>query len=297
MNGFLNVNCGVTGQAFTRVGNCSAFEGTPKALIFHPMDESYDATDSKLFTTALDADLANGSAFAITAGIVNVEPSGGESRVQQEGFGPSKANGWDAYSEVYTINAGGFCLLKQLLKVDGRDYRMFIVDDKDAVYGEAVASGNEIRGFSVSLGVSRRANNGSEGGAIRLSAHYSLDYFKQMTRIAAVNYEGDDIVTVTAIRLLSTGTTQQYHLVDACSGEKLDAATIATMVPSKVVAYVIGSNGTVSTVTPTHVAGNKYVTITATAGLQVGLRLVTPGTALGTDPLFFGLEDVTVTAF
>lgn len=297
MNGFLNVNCGVTGQAFTRVGNCSAFEGTPKALIFHPMDESYDATDSKLFTTALDADLANGSAFAITAGIVNVEPSGGESRVQQEGFGPSKANGWDAYSEVYTINAGGFCLLKQLLKVDGRDYRMFIVDDKDAVYGEAVASGSEIRGFSVSLGVSRRANNGSEGGAIRLSAHYSLDYFKQMTRIAAVNYEGDDIVTVTAIRLLSTGTTQQYHLVDACSGEKLDAATIATLVPSKVVAYVIAANGTVSTVTPTHVAGNNYVTITATAGLQVGLQLVTPGTTLGTDPLFFGLEDVTVTSF
>lgn len=298
MNGFLNVNCGVEGQAFTRIGNCSAFEGTPKALIFHPVDSSYDATDKSLFTTDIDADLATGKAFAIVDGIVNVEPTGGESRVQQEGFGPSKANGWEAYSEVYTITAGGFCLLKQLLKVDGQDYRMFLVDDKDAIYGEAVKSGTEIRGFKVSLGVSRRANTGTEGAAIRVAAHYSLDYFKQMTRVTAVEYDGDDIITVTAIRLMNGEATKQFHLVDACSGEKLDGATIATLNPAtSLKGYTIAQDGTIAEVNVTHTPSNDYIELASVvANRPVGIKLATPGTALGTDPLYMGIEDITVIA-
>lgn len=247
MNGFLNVKCGTGSKAYTRNGKCAAFEGTPKALIFTAVDESYIATSAGGFTTALDIDLATGKAFAITEGIVNLEPTGGETRVSQEGFGPAKSNGWEPYSEIYTINKGGFCLLKQLLKVDGQDFRMFIVDDRDVIYGEATEGGESIRGYKVNFGVSRRANTGSEAAAIRVAVQYSLDYLKEVTRVSSIEYIGDDILTVIPVTLANSSTTKQFYLVDACSGEKLSATVLATLnAATALKAYTIDASGVIT---------------------------------------------------
>lgn len=298
MNGFLNVKCGSENKAYTRIGKCAAFEGTPKALIFTAAEEKYLATSAIGFTTALDLDLATGKAFAITEGIVNLEPSGGETRVSQEGFGPAKSNGWEPYSEIYTINKGGFCLLKQLLKVDGDDLRVFLVDDRDVVYGEAADAGGSIRGYKVNFGVSRRANTGSEGAAIRVALQYSLDYLKEMTRVTTIEYVGDDILTVIGITLVGTSTTKQYALADACSGEVLSGEVLNTLAPATNLKAYIVTDGVVTKDLPvTYSTNDEFITIDgAVAGKPVGLYLVNPSAPLGTAPLVFGLEDTTVIA-
>lgn len=297
MNGFLNVNCSTHGSAFTKIGQCAAFEGTPKALIFTSQDASYDATSASAFTAELDVDLSVGKAFAITDGIVNLESSGGESRVAQEGFGASKANGWEAYSEVYTINKGGLCLLRQLLKVDGRDMRMMVVDDKDVIYGESVDNGAGIRGYKVSLGISRRVNNGTDTGAIRLSAYYSLDYLKEMTRVSAVQYSGDDILTILPVRLAHGSSVTKFAVVDSCSGEALDATTLTMLDAStKLELFKVGAGGAVTAIAITSDTAGELTVAGVVAGDEVGLRVKVPGTAIGTNPLFFGVEEITITA-
>ena len=298
MNGFLNVNCATTGAAFTRVGRCAAFAGTPKALILTPSDASFTAASDTAFVTALETMLKGGKAFAITDGIVNLEASGGETKVAQEGFGPSKANGWEAYNEVYTINKGGFCLLKQLLKVDGSDMRMFVVDDKDTVYGETVSNGTGIRGFKVSIGVSNRANNGTDTGAIRFSAYYSLDYFKEMTKISAIKYAADDILTLVPVRLMQGSASNKFLVVDSCSGVALDATAVTALgAPTNLEVIVIAPNGTVTAKAVTVTAGaNELTTTGVVAGDVVALRVKVAGTPIGVSPLFFGVEDTTIIA-
>ncbi len=298
MNGFLNVKCGTGNKAFTRLGKCAAFEGTPKALIFTEETSKYIGTSASGFTTDLDLDLATGKAFAITEGIVNLEPTGGETRVAQEGFGAAKANGWEPYSEIYTINKGGFCLLKQLLKVDGQDFRMFLVDDRGVIYGEATDSGASMRGFKVNFGVSRRGNTGTETAAIRVALQYSLDYLHEMTRIASIEYIGDDILTVIPVVIVNGDTTKQYKLADACSGEELTAEVLGTLnIATALKAYTVEAGETVRDLAISYTEANDYFTIDGvTASNPVGVYLANPDVSFGTAPLVFGVEESTVIA-
>lgn len=301
MNRFLNVKCGTDARALTKVGQCAAFEGTPAKLVFTPLDASYEVSSSVAFTTSLDLDLATAKAVAINDGIVNLEVSGGDTRTSQEGFGAAKSLGWNPYVETYTINEGGLCLLRQLMKLDGTDVRMFVVDDAGVIYGESVENGQAIRGYRVNLGVSRRANTGTETGAIRVMANYSLRYFQEVANIAATRYEGEDFVTVLGFTIKKdVGSAETFIVVDSCSGEPFNPAII-TYVNGNVHGFQIDPTTLEKVVLPLALGAapaKGQINLTgAVDGRVTGIAVTDPNMPVGTGPdAYLWPEDWTVIA-
>lgn len=223
MKGFINTNCELNSRLHTNVGECSQFEGTPKGYLFHDKDAVY-SPDPETFNEELLASISPMDISRITPVMdvgTDLQVSGGDIRTNQEGYGPEVPNGLNSYREDWVITGGGFCLEKQLWKLNGKTVRVFKVDENDNAYGTiiTVSNADRFRGFLVTVAVAPRTNTGSQSGAITLSLFYSRAYQSERENIASVHLEEEPVgLKGVVLKKVGTGTA---NLVLSCSADDL----------------------------------------------------------------------------
>ena len=182
MQGLTFPDCG-TYLVPVGTGDCYAMDKQPKGLIFTTRDFILSTTGSPdAWANAFDDVSNSGKVQYIQEGIVNMEASGGDLRLSQEGFGPSVVTGLNTYQEVYTIIDGGLCLYKNLLKLHGKRLKVYVIDDDDMVlmtYKEERSftvpkvTKSYFQGFDCNVGVTYRKNNGTNVGAVQITLIYT----------------------------------------------------------------------------------------------------------------------------
>lgn len=235
---FLNGTCEPVLAAFGKE-TCASFKGLPKGFLFSeadfklPMEGTfYDQVGISL-GTALEVfdnlvpftpEGRRPQVMAYYPNVTNMETSGGDVRTSQEGFGGTMPNGRNAFSETYTIIDGGECLYKQLIKLQGRELRMFKIDDQDVLFG-VLDKADNLKGYAVNIAVTERPNNGSNVGAIILNVYYTADYQKEREREVAISL-GDEIKTLRVITIKNGvgANPRHFRIVYACSGRSITAA-------------------------------------------------------------------------
>lgn len=234
---FLNGTCEPVLAAFGKE-TCASFKGLPKGFLFSeadfklPMEGMFYDEYGVSLGTALEVfndfvpftpEGRRPQVMAYYPNVTNMETSGGDVRTSQEGFGGTMPNGRNAYSETYTIIDGGECLYKQLIKLQGRELRMFKIDDQDVLFG-VLDKADNLKGYAVHIAVTERPNNGSNVGAIILNVYYTADYQKEREREVAISL-GDEIKTLRVLTIKNGvgGDTPYFQIVYACSGRSITA--------------------------------------------------------------------------
>ncbi len=223
MSGFIKGACKEYQPVHTKVGQCSLFEGKPSGFIFHDANTSFSLDDTEFNNEIKEGIIAVGQnrITPLIGVVVDYNVSGGDVQTSQEGFGPEVPIGLNSKRGDYTIDSGGLCLLKQLKKTNGKQIRVFLVDNNNVSYGTtAVLNGVEkIRGFLCKVWSTKRDNTGSQNGAIILSIFFDANYENEENNLAAISlaetYEG-----LTGVILKKT-TTGKAKLVIACSGDDI----------------------------------------------------------------------------
>jgi hypothetical protein len=222
-------NCNTNSNAHTKTGLCAIFEGTPLGLIFTDRDAAYSVTPETFNTEIKAAVYASGADIKkritpLINVIVAMSVSGGDLRTSQEGFGPEKPNGLNALREDYTITEGGYCLYKQLSKLNGRTMRVFKIDQSLNAFGTAttVEGADKMRGYLVTIGVSRRLNTGEQAGAIILSLLYSANFQNEDVNANAIVLS-ETVEGLSGISLQKGSAAGKARVITACSGEDLTA--------------------------------------------------------------------------
>jgi hypothetical protein len=199
------------------------FEGKPNGLIFHNSGIEFSLDDVEFNSGIKDGITAPGidRVTPLIGGVVDYQPTGGDVQTSQEGFGSDDPIGLNAKRVDITINSGGLCLLKQLKKLNGKQVRIFLVDNNNVAYGTvAVLNGVEkFRGFLCKVWAAKRDNTGSQNGAIIFSVFFAANYENEENNLAAIalteTYEG-----LTGVILKKTGTAKAKFVI-ACSADDL----------------------------------------------------------------------------
>jgi hypothetical protein len=216
--------CKTNDYAHTKTGNCAIFDGTPTGLIFTDKDSLY-SMDGETFDAEIREAVYKKGKDRVTPlmyGIVAMSVSGGDLRTSQEGFGPETPNGLNALREDYTIDSGGFCLYKQLSKLNGRQMRVFKIDASGNIFGTAIIKDGEekFRGYSATIGVSRRISTGEQTGAILLSILYRTNFQNEDINTHSVEFSGGDIEGLEGIKLKKTAA-GKAKVITSCESEDI----------------------------------------------------------------------------
>lgn len=223
MSGFIAGICKGSQKVHTKVGECSMFEGTPLGFILHDKNESFPL-DEAAFNTAIQAGITAAGIKRVTpllGSITDYQPTGGDVKTSQEGFGPEEPIGINAKRVDYIINKGGLCLLMQLKKLNGRQVRIFPVDKNKVVYGTVANVGgtDKFRGFLATIWATKRDNTGSQTGAIIFSVFYDADYENEENNMAAIALS-ETVEGLTGVVLKKTASGKAKFVI-ACSGDDL----------------------------------------------------------------------------
>ena len=221
--GYIKGICKTSQKVHTKVGECSMFEGTPLGQIIHDKNTSFSLDDTAFNTEIKKGVIAAGNKriTPLLGGVVDYQPTGGDVKTAQEGFGPEEPIGINAKSVVYIINKGGLCLLNQLKKLNGRQVRIFPVDKNNVVYGTVatIDGENKFRGFLATVYATKRDNTGSQTGAILFNVYYDANYENEENAMAAIALT-DVIEGLTGVVLQRTGPGKAKFVI-ACSGDDL----------------------------------------------------------------------------
>ena len=224
IKGIIASNCNLKGNAHTKVGECAMFEGTPLGLIFTGLNSLFSTGTDEFNQELLDGVYAPGinRVTPVSSEIAVLGITGGDLLTSQEGFGTASVVGLNPLQEDYTIIDGGFCLYRQLFKLNNRRVRVFKVDKSRFAYGTIVTVGGEdkMRGYLAKIGVSRRINNGETGGAIILSLFYGADFQNEDTNSSSIPLP-EMIEGLTGIFLQKGSASGKAKVIVSCSGDDL----------------------------------------------------------------------------
>lgn len=221
--GTIKSNCGAKEVPQTGIGNCLKKEGKTVALFLTALNAAYPV-DGEEFNSNLTG--ANGyvniegvQRILPITNIINNTPSGGDIATSEVGFGGPIPIGYNAYSEVYQIDAGD-CLFKQLVKLNKQKMRVFRVDDEESIYGTAKLINKDVKliGFDAYIMVQRVKADGTNPYALNLGVYYSVNYEKEIENLHSFVLDEipDGLIGVT----LKKGTTPlTAEIVSVCDGD------------------------------------------------------------------------------
>jgi len=246
MKGFIAGICKGSQKVHTKVGECSMFEGTPYGFIIHDKNVSYSLDDVVFNTEIKEGIIASGidRITPLLGGLTDYQVTGGDVRTSQEGFGPEEPIGINAKRVDYIINKGGLCLLRQLKKLNGKQVRVFPVDNNKVAYGTvATIDGvDKFRGFLAQVWATKRDNTGSQNGAIIFSVFYDAEYENEEDKMAAIALT-ETIEGLTGVVLKKTETGKAKFVI-ACSGDDLTDTYKTTLATATLYKDSLGENPT-----------------------------------------------------
>ena len=231
---------------FTGLETCNTFEKQPIGIILTNADYYIPAnvTDkgNAILVASSNVKITGDRVYPLLEGLVNFEPTGGDTRISQEGFGSAMVNGHNPYQEILTFTKGGMCLFKQLRKIHGQDMRVFFVDEDYNVYGTEDDSG-KTRGFLANFGVTYRKNLGSTLAALKVHLLYANTYSNEFVNITSFSVS-DTIKGIRGVELYDVDLTAAEHRVNfklriECSRVQVKPIGI---IPHDVVLYTNGVN-------------------------------------------------------
>ena len=259
---FLANGCGENAVVALGQEACGRFKGLPKGLVFAEANLSIALTETLTEEGALTDFLNTLVTYATAARtqadisqkpvlfpyypkLVNLEPNGGDPKIETEGFGSGVPNGINPYSETYTIVDGGECLYKQLLLLEGRELQVYKIDDQDVLYGTVKNIGGvaHLRGLKAHVSVYQRENTGSQTGAILILLTYTNSYKAERDAQIAVAL-GEELKALRQIAVRATGT-QTFKVVSSCSGKSVTEgnATLSAAFAANMDAFIDTSTG------------------------------------------------------
>jgi hypothetical protein len=223
MKGFVVKNCD-SSNAHTRTGGCVMFEGRPLGLIFTKEGSSF-SLNADTFETEMKAGVYAAPAERTTPlmyGMANFAISGGDLSTAQEGWGGTRFTGLNELREDYTVTEGGYCLYRQLYKLNGLTMRVFKVDNSLMAFGTVknINGADKFSGYKVTIGVSRRISTNDAPGAILLSLVYSTNFQNEDVNAHAVHLT-EIIEGLSGIQLQKGTASGKAKVVTACSGVDL----------------------------------------------------------------------------
>ena len=278
--GDLTPKCAKGLLPLTGLTSCMKFEGRPLGFIFTDFNDKFLATsdivaalrDKLRFQTLPGATI-------VVNGLVNLEPTGGDIRLNQEGFGAASINGLNPLQEVYTITEGGLCMYKELRKLNGRKLRVIFIDAEWLGYFTAIQHLDAanipqiyLRGYNITLGVTRRKNIDTTPGAIILTFVYDPAFEREDENMASIPLSSD-LQGLVGIKFMRTGSTTMPtpsitgKLVTSCDNS--DVPTEIAL--SLTTAMVRLLNGTGDEVMPSSVAVSPDGVITLTVPMGVAV--------------------------
>jgi hypothetical protein len=266
MKGFVVKNCDKS-NAHTRTSGCVMFEGRPMGLIFTKEGTSFNL-NKDTFETELKAAVSSTPAERIVPlmyGIANFSFSGGDLQTAQEGWGGSQFTGFNELREDYTITEGGYCLYRQLYKLNGLRMRVFKVDNSLMAFGtvKSIDGVDKFLGYKVTIGVSRRVSTNDAPGAILLSLLYSTNFQNEDVNANAIQLQ-EIIDGLSGIQLQKGNAAGKAKVVTTCSGVDLTE----TFGNALAVAGLYKNEAGVS---PTNVAyANGALTFTPAGSYRIG---------------------------
>lgn len=228
MAGQIIGNC-TTETPHTGVGSCPKQMGKIVALIVTTKTESYpmDATGFKGKLVTGPYNVANSRMYPIKD-LVGMTINGGDINAQDVGtYGGQVPVGLNAKNVAYQVNAGD-CMYKELMKLNRRKMRVFLVDEEGYVYGTVVsvsgASGNEEKfaGFEATLYATRVPTDGSTPYNLSLYVYYTANNENEEKNMHAIEIGltniPDGLIGVTLVKGSAAG---KARVITACGGEDL----------------------------------------------------------------------------
>lgn len=206
----------ITDNPFTGNERCAKTEGDLRAIILTDRAARYPL-DAATFEAALQGYVYDNTLQRMypIKDVISFDPTGNETETSDLGNGyvvPIRNNQY-----VTTIRLdGGDCLLKELMKFNGRPMRAFRVDDQNYVYG-TVVTGNDgddmFAGFKVTPWVRNVGQTGTDAYALYLELYYTIDYRQEQSNMNAIALSGDALPDG-LVPVIFDG----QHVIGRCSG-------------------------------------------------------------------------------
>jgi hypothetical protein len=209
-------------QIFTGVSNCNKAEKKVVALLISGIKAEYPS-DAAAFNAGLqgwvNADSDDLLKLFVLKGAILTGSNGGDITTSDQGYGVSIPVGYNALSQTIRLRGAGDCLAKQLAKFNGKQARIFRIDDEDAAYGTASKKTDGtivFKGYNAILMMSEALNDGSNDYILTLNIYYEANYDKERKNRHAVILDAvpDPLSGVILKKGAAAGTAS---VVDICS--------------------------------------------------------------------------------
>ena len=286
-------------DSYVGLEDCNTFDKQPLGIVLTHKDYSTDFISADITRQALTQAAKDVSkVLPFLEGLINVEPSGGNTRVSQEGFGNPSVNGYEPFQEVYTFIKGGLCLYKSIAHLHGADMRVFFVDEALNLYG-TVVKGNTIKymGFDVNVGIEYRKNVGTQVGAVKITLLYTYAYPQQLKAIQSLSLNTPlrGLRSVAVKATLMSASTFRFKLMLACSGSNISRLLNGHLSPYDISVRYNGANDpTVNPTDLTFVTGNDtsqdYFETTVEQQGLLGMTIALGNISNILDQLFLGMK-------
>jgi hypothetical protein len=289
----------------TGVGDCFVDIGMPRVIFFVPDNAVYSTADVATFVAALKAAILNDTprnrVFPVQ-NIVNVDDQTEKTVIQTFNTGAKAKVRPGFYDVTAQWVTGGFCVLYNLLKANGRNKRFLIGTDTGLIIGTDAGTAlnpEQMKGIKPALIDAEPFgfSDGSKKSEYRVHLNWEPTQINQGIAFVDVNslgglsdieqLEGLQNVTLTAAAA-ATGTTVTIKATTACGAADLYDDFADNL--ASVDAWSIIREDTGAAVVPTGVAKNAglkaWVLTFVTPGLSKALdvRLAGP-TELAADPI------------
>lgn len=223
--GNINSNCSDNVPVHTGLGDCNKQEGKTVALLISKRNAVYPLEAAAFNTGLIGANgyvnTDSGLRLLPLKSIINNTPTGGDIATVDVGFAGPRPSGYNAFSELYQIDAGD-CLYKQLAQLNKTRARVFRVDDQGNIYGTAVMIDGEKKFVGFDSYLMTQRTKGSDNSVIyslSLAVYYSVDYSSiELPNLHSfvVNQIPEGLIGVTLEKGPTTGTAK---VVSTCDGQ------------------------------------------------------------------------------
>lgn len=128
--------------------------------------------------------------------IINWEPNGGEAQVSQIGYGPNSFNGMSPRTDALTLDAFRHYLRAQILNNANKVFDMYLIDDRNQLYGLTVSGSDTLAGIPVTIYPSGNDHAGASDKASLVVNVVYQDVEDYMKRLDVVPLDYDALTAI-----------------------------------------------------------------------------------------------------
>lgn len=204
-------------------------------VVDHGIEFPASATATSL-ETACHADSPN--RFRPIKTFVEYAKDGGEPNVSAVGYGGNQVTGYSARTDKFTLDKYDHALAASLSKAMNKKFDVFYYDENNVVYG--VRDGDKLKGFPITTLYPTPTPHPTSSNNATLEVNFAFENARHAIEEAdyiELDFNvGDALMGLTPVKLVSTGTSGKYKIIEVFGGYDRTAefSTIITTSPTSV---------------------------------------------------------------